>query len=247
MPGMGTVDAQSLAAGRMFAPGGAVDPALLSKAGGDVAGALAARWEGEGRLAAGGTAKVVGGIAAGSATGIALGQSAVVASLLSAAGVSSAVPYAGWIVGGALATAAGSIALVNAVRTGNARKAQAIELAASMGIPDAARVPGFIVKMLAIPSRERIARGRKLARRLKSARGDRRRKRLSAQLAVLSAVELFDRAQRRGTVPPAKAITPLRQQYGSANLPDEGFSIAPWVLLGLVGIGVTMLVRRRRR
>ena len=83
--------------------------------------------------------------AAGTLTAGASGVSA--GSLLVGAGAASTVPVAGWVVGGTMAAAAGTVALVQGIKKRRMSKAQAIRWAKKLDLPDAEEVPGFVLKL----------------------------------------------------------------------------------------------------
>ena len=75
-----------------------------------------------------------------------------------AATAAATVPVAGWIAGGALAAAAGTVALVSGIRNGRVRRAQAIKWAKELGLPNPGTVPGFVVKLSKKPRSWRMRR-----------------------------------------------------------------------------------------
>ena len=102
-------------------------------------------------------------------TDIAKGVGGAAGGLSVGAGLAATVPVAGWVVGGTLAAAAGTMALVSGIRNRKVNKAQALKWARKMKLPkkDAENVAGFVLRL----SRKDAAwRRRKLAafgRRLK--------------------------------------------------------------------------------
>lgn len=68
--------------------------------------------------------------------------------LLALAGVSSTAPIVGWLVAGGLAAAAGSIALVGAIRSAKLNKDAYIQSAIDAGIPNATEIPSFTAKVM---------------------------------------------------------------------------------------------------
>jgi hypothetical protein len=101
------------------------------------------------------------------------------ASLAVAAGSVAAVPVAGWVAAGVLGGAAGIVALVGAVKSGKARKRDAVALARRLKIAEPDKAPGFIVRALRLSDAKR----RKLIARYKRriARISKRRNRLFAR------------------------------------------------------------------
>lgn len=69
-------------------------------------------------------------------------------SLVGAAGAAATVPVAGWIAAAGLGIAAGTVALVGAVAGGKKRKAEAVEMARQLGLPDPEQVPGYLARVL---------------------------------------------------------------------------------------------------
>jgi len=87
-------------------------------------------------------------IVRGTASTLSAGASGVSAgSLLAAGAAASTVPVAGWVVGGALAAGAGTLALVQGIQKRRMSKAQAIRWAKKLKLPDAEEVPGFVLKL----------------------------------------------------------------------------------------------------
>jgi hypothetical protein len=87
-------------------------------------------------------------IVRGTASALSAGASGVSAgSLLAAGAAASTVPVAGWVVGGALAVGAGTLALVQGIQKRKMSKAQAIRWAKRLKLPDAEEVPGFVLKL----------------------------------------------------------------------------------------------------
>jgi hypothetical protein len=68
--------------------------------------------------------------------------------LLALAGVSSTAPIVGWLVAGGLAAAAGSIALVGAIKGAKLNKDTWIQAAIDAGIPNATEIPSFTAKVM---------------------------------------------------------------------------------------------------
>lgn len=86
-----------------------------------------------------------GGAAAGGAA--AAGSAGAAGTLAAAAGASATVPVAGWVVGGVLAVAAGTVALVQGIKKRRLNKASAIKWAKKLNLPDPEEVPGFVLKL----------------------------------------------------------------------------------------------------
>jgi len=118
--------------------------------------------------------KGVGGAASAGATGVKAGA------LLAGAGASATVPVAGWVVGGALAAAAGTVAIVQGVKKRKVSKKQALAWAKSMKLPrkDAEEVAGFVIKLAKKDARWRKRQKARIKRRLaRIARNEKRWKR----------------------------------------------------------------------
>lgn len=168
-----------------------------------------------------GTGAAIVGTTATTAAGATVGTTAV-SSLLMAAGVSAAsVPVIGWVVGGVAAAAAGTIALVLAIRSGKVRKADAVAQAQALGIPDASNVPHFAVQALEKGPEWRAKHAETLmggiTKDLAKGKADKiaNRKDVS-QLRILTILDLADRAQARGALP-APAAPAVLAEY---NPPD---------------------------
>lgn len=158
-------------------------------------------------MAAGGAAAVGAPVA---------GSSAVVG-LLAAAGVSTSVPVAGWIVAGGLAAAAGAVAVTQAVRRKRSDP-EVASTAARLNVADAADMPRFTRKVVAMSSGQRNKLGEKLARHAKGSRG-RRKERLQSRLRIVAAVELLALADaRRASAGLGQyGIGPSRAGFGPAG------------------------------
>ena len=92
---------------------------------------------------AGDVVKGVGGAASAGAAGVKAGT------LLAAGGASATVPVVGWVVGGVLAAAAGTVAIVGGIKKGRVNRQQALKWARSMKLPmkDAKEVAAFVVRL----------------------------------------------------------------------------------------------------
>jgi len=154
--------------------------------------------------------------------------------LLAAAGVSAPAFPVGTIIAGGLGLAAGTIALVAALRKNKLTRKQAQVMAYQMGIPDAGSVPGFTAKAI----RAYQSNPKKLYRlgkrvqaqlyRKGTAKGFlgglfRSRRRLESKLRIISAVIAFQQAESR------RAIAPV--QY-PASRPDYGPSLNTLLIAG---------------
>jgi hypothetical protein len=195
---------------------------------------------------AGGATGTRGGAAIGKGAAAAgtVGATAV-QGLILAAGASSAVPVAGWIVAGGLALAAGTIAFVSAMRKGRMSRRDAIAKAQALGLPEAASVPGFTVKLMNATSDQRVKLAFKVESQLKrkqkaGIKGPgtwfRKEDRLDAKLALIGAVEAYDMAQKRGAVP--TAAPPPVNMYADTNT---------WLGLGLGSMALLLAVFAARR
>lgn len=132
------------------------------------------------------------------------GAASTAAALATAAGL-SAIPVAGWIAAAGIGITAGTIQLVIAIREGKARKAEAVQRAQELGIPDAAMVPGYTVKALEASPAWREKQVKKLLKRYQTQRFNRWRTR--AKLQILGAVAKVDAAaQDIGAAPPAPSV-----------------------------------------
>lgn len=191
-------------------------------------------------------------LGAGSAGLLTVGPA--VAGLLTAAGVSASAPVVGWIVAGGLALAAGIIGLVGALRAGKARKDEAVAMASQMGLPDPEEVPGFVARAL----RNGPAwRGAELGK-LKALHGlgklFRKERKTAAKIAILSVLDLQERAAARGALPPSAPPTLLVQAYQSRSTPAIVQQAYDWtwpIMIGGLGVAIVaslilVLARRRR-
>jgi hypothetical protein len=119
-------------------------------------------------------AKGISGTIGAGATGVKAGA------LLAGAGASATVPVAGWIVGGALAAAAGTVAIVQGVKKRKVNKKQALAWAKSLGLPmrDARDVAGFVIRLSKKDAKWRKRQKARIKRRLaRIARNEKRWKR----------------------------------------------------------------------
>lgn len=159
------------------------------------------------------------------ATGIA--AASTVSSLLVAAGASSAmVPY-GWIVAGGLALAAGTIATVDAVRTAKLKRADIVDQAKKLGIPNADAFPSFVARamnMLYVDGD--VSKYKDLMAKY----GDKADKDKSkgktgtndqGKAAILATVWAFHVAEQRGTVSPPAPPETVAIEYDDGATPDS--------------------------
>jgi hypothetical protein len=185
-------------------------------------------------------AAVGAGIAAyGAAT------SDLVASLLAAAGASAAVPAVGWVVAGGAVLAAGVVAIVGCIRSGQVKRAEAVALAVALGVDEdlAEEIPGFVTDALEWPAEKRAKKAEKyakqLGRKLRSEKVTRSERRDQARLGVLAALDLAELAQERGTIPASNvSASEARAAFRPASIGRRpqpgGGSAVPLVIGGLL-------------
>lgn len=77
------------------------------------------------------------------------------------ASIAAAGGLVGWVVGGGTAAAGGIVALVQGLKNRRLRKAEAIRWAKKLGLPDAEKVPAFVMKLA---RKDRAWRVKKLVR-----------------------------------------------------------------------------------
>lgn len=161
------------------------------------------------------------------ATAVAGGSTA--ATLAIAAGGVAAIPVAGWVAAGVLGAAAGTVALVAAIKKGKARRKDAVALAKKLKLPEPERAPGFIVKALKLKKakrskllaiyKKRIARISKRKGKLFAKARARRLSRLKWQIRILEALGRLESGKmtakekkavafvsKQRTVPPTEAV-----------------------------------------
>jgi len=132
----------------------------------------------------------------------------VVAPLLSAAGVSSSVPVAGWIVAAGLVIAAGAVSTVQAVKGKNVRQAEMVRIGQEMGFPQAAFISDFMVKALSWGPQRRKLEGQQLEKKITKGRGKKWEN--QAKLTFLGVVEAYDLAEKRSAAG-LRAVPPTEQ------------------------------------
>ena len=186
---------------------------------------------------------------AGAASTIASGGTvagqAAVASLLTAAGASSAVPFAGWIAAGAALTAAGMIQLVTALKKRRVQKDEAIRMAKEIGFSDAAAIPGFTLRALEWSSakRSRVAARleKRVARRAKRDRGWRSWKD-TLKLQLIGVIEGVVQAEQRqlkrvaAQRGPQAALQLQREQRQEITDAKWELNRDRYALVGLLGV-----------
>jgi hypothetical protein len=175
------------------------------------------------------------------ATTVGTGASAAgaVSSLMVAAGGSAAIPVAGWVAAGVLAAAAGTVALVAAIKGGKKRRAEAIAEAQRLGIPNAADVPGYVTRAMkwntAKLRKELVKARRKLGHKRKGGRAwqkwKSRRMVLRALLALSTGKSLNAATQEVAQETVAVNNTPP---------PTPAAQAADWILP--LGLGFTVLL-----
>ncbi len=109
-----------------------------------------------------------GGGGARAASGAA-GTATAATGLAKAAGASATVPVAGWVVGGTLAAAAGTVGLIAGIKRRRVNKAAALRWARRMKLPkkDAEDVAGFVLKLQRRDASWRRKMRQRLSARLK--------------------------------------------------------------------------------
>lgn len=189
-------------------------------------------------------------LAAG-ASGVTLAPT--VAALLTAAGVAGATtPVVGWILAGGMAAAAGTIALVQALRSAKVRRDEAVAMAEQLGIPDAAEVPGFVTRALEWdPAKRNKEMGQVAARLQKGRYVFRKQDKDISRLRILAAIDLIERAAARGAAPPPAPAATREATYGPppmAMTVGEPLGISPWWWLtgGVAGVVLLAILARRR-
>jgi len=92
------------------------------------------------------------------------------ASLAVVAGGVAAVPVVGWVAAAGIGTAAGTFALVDAIKRGKVRRAEAVKLARKLGIPNPGAAPTYLVKVMKWDKAKRRKELAKLREKLKKQR-----------------------------------------------------------------------------
>lgn len=133
--------------------------------------------------------------AALAATGTVTGASKAVAGLLSAAGATAAVPYAGWIAAGVMTVAASIIAVVSYAKRRTLKVNQVIQITTQLGFPQGAAFPNFILDALNEGKWWRYRQAEKIEKDL--AKGKGKTWELTAKLQFLGIVEAMDQAEKR--------------------------------------------------
>lgn len=170
--------------------------------------------------------------------GVAISAASTTAALATAAGFAT-VPVAGWIVAAGIVVTTAVIQLVVAIRQGNVRKAEAVRKARELGLPDAALVPAFTVKVLESTPEWRERTVRKLLKRRgrrKLIRGAWRDRKLDTKLALIAAVAKVDAAASAMQMPAASPAPDIQP----ADLPTS--SSSPWPLVALLGGGAALVL-----
>ena len=119
-----------------------------------------------------------------------------VAALLKAAGVTATAPVYGWIVAGALATAAGIMAFISAADRRTLKVAMVAPLAEQYGFPQAIVFPDFVIEALQPDKGQwRAYQAEKLEKDIAAGKGESWIN--TAKLQFLGIVEAFDLVRRR--------------------------------------------------
>lgn len=156
--------------------------------------------------------------------------------MLDAAGVAALFgsPY-GFIVAGGLALGAAAIQLVRLISQGKMRQDQVVAYAKRMGVPDAAEVPAFTVRVMRMSPKERLTVGDNLQKQLQHAHGQAADK-IKSRLTVLGAAHVLDMAQKRGKAPASVPAPIIAAQMGDTptvadpTLASVGADNPPWAL-----------------
>lgn len=182
---------------------------------------------------------------------------AAVTSLLTAAGASAAVPFAGWIAAGAMVSAAAILQLVVLLRKRGVKKQEAIEIARGIGFSDAAAIPGFTLRALEWSSAKRARKAATLQKRIgrKGRRGKGWRAwRSVLKLQLLGVVEALvqvDKQQvqaagRQGGPQAAAqvAVNQKRADIAARAKYDQGTAL---VVVGVISVAAFVAVSAYRR
>ena len=136
------------------------------------------------------------GVSAAAAGGIGATKAAgAVSSLLSAAGASAAVPYAGWIAAGALVTASAIISVVSYAKRRTLKVSQVAEISTAYGFPQGAAFPDFIIDSLNKGPMWRQRQAQVIEKKLAKGKGKTWEE--TAKLQFLGIVEAMERAEKR--------------------------------------------------
>ena len=177
-------------------------------------------------------------VAPGSRTAAEAGET--VAAL--AQGFVSGVQVGGWIGGVVLAIVQGLTELIENVTSAKVRKTQAVDWARSLGIPNPEQVPGFIVRVQAMTTQQRLALGLDLSKRLDGMRSGKARDKLEIERGIIAILIQIEAARARGQIQPAAPQSRLIVVYGPG---DQGAPTLPILaLLAVSGIGVVLLWTR---
>ena len=173
--------------------------------------------------------------------------SKTVGAMLTTGAAAAAIPGVGWVAAAGLGAGAGIITLVGALRGGGMRKQEAAALAAQLGIPDAANVPGFTVRALRLAEQnpQKLYKlGQRYERqlmdkqrggfKLKPALWFRSESRIAAKLAVIGGVLAYYAAERQRRIPSA-------QSGGALQVDPQLYLAAGGVML----LAMVLLARRR--
>ena len=182
------------------------------------------------------------------ATGGTVTGSAVVTSLLSAAGATAAVPYAGWIAAAGLTTAAAIVGLVSFIKKTKAKGREAVILAQKLGFEDAAGVPNFTKKLFERGSAWRLREGERLEKLLMRPRGVgifRKEWKLRLKLSLIGAVEALEQAEARRAAglppfPPSREQVIRLVQQRDAEIAAAQEQIQQERLIALLIVGVSV-------
>jgi hypothetical protein len=157
-----------------------------------------------------------------------------------AQGFVSGFQVGGWIGGVVLAIVQGLTELIENVTSAKVRKTQAVEWARSLGIPNPEQVPGFIVRVQAMTTQQRLVVGLDLSKRLDGMRPGKARDRLEIERGIIAILIQLEAARARGQIAPAASPQKLVVVYGSAG--DQTSAALPILaLLAVSGIGVVLL------
>lgn len=184
------------------------------------------------------TAKVTAAAAGGVVTGAAAASS--ITTLLVAGGVAATVPVVGWITAGVLAAAAGTVALVMALKQGKIRKDEAIAAAKKLGMGSYAElVPAFTVGALKWPKARRekvLARMEKQYAKMKGKKGvfpklyAKDVEKLAAKIKILKAI-----AKANAPKSARKKLSPEDQR--AIAIAEQSPTVAPTAAQSSITIG----------
>lgn len=179
------------------------------------------------RTTAGRTAADAGAVALqSSVTAITVTLSTLATTSAAVAAGAATVPVAGWIVAGVAIVLSALTTLTERLLAAKIRRAEAVQWARLLGLPEPEKIPGFIVDLHLASNTERVRMAEELTRELAQTENPKRRLALERKRGLVAIVLTrewlaanAEKLKRPSPVVPAASAVRLRVEYGGGWTP----------------------------